>query len=487
MSLLESDSYDIEDDFVKIDVSDYHGNIQKLKDQVQSDKKDLSEIISLIKDIDNEKDVKLQTFINHIRLSQSKNSRPKLLIFTQFKDTARYLYENLSKYNFGEVSEIDSKNNQNNRKEKVVAQFSPKANPDFFDSNKPEIDILISTDILSEGQNLQDCNTIINYDLTWNPVRIIQREGRIDRITTQHDNVYIYNFIPDDKLDALLNLTKRLAKKIRYINETIGNESQIISDDEVLIDKVFNEKDQRHLKMVNMEDVTVLDELEQDRDDFIPSEEYIYEDYKELLFNNEKNMTLASNIPDGIFSIRKSDENKGIFMYYKSGGNNYWLFYDIKSNKFKTSKAEIYKIISNGNYLNVRPLKRKINFNVEEILELGEKHVTDQLRDIAQIKATSSEIDIVQKNIAERLENIFSKAKFRNKITLEQRMIRKKLKKPLHRGTINKLKSINFPSMTDNELISKLDDLLEYINVKDVNNTNNDDSGIRLVCYEIFI
>lgn len=487
MEDLDSDGYDILDFVTKIKITDYQGNIEDLINQVKIDKVNLSNIISLIADIDHEKDVKLQTLINHIRINQKRNKNNKLLIFTQFKDTARYLYKHILDNNFGIVSEIDSKTNQNNRKEKVVAQFAPNANPDFFNPDKPEIDILISTDILSEGQNLQDCNTIINYDLTWNPVRIIQREGRIDRITTNHDNIYILNFIPDDKLDSILKLTKRLAEKIKYINETIGNESRIISDDEILIDKVFNEKDYEQIQKVNDEDQTLLDELEQERDNIIPSEEYIYEDYKELLFNNETNMEYVSTLPDGIYSIRKSETHKGVFMYYKVASESYWLFYEINNNELKTSKAEIYKLISTGNYLKSKPIKRTINFNVEVILELGKKYVTDQLNNIAQVQVTSSEIDKVQKDIAERLEKIFAKTKFRSRITIEQRKIRKKLKRPLHKGTISRLKTIDFASLSDEELVNKLDEILEYIDLEESNVNINDDNEVRLISYELFM
>src|SRR5699024_1208888 len=299
----------------KVELSNYNGNLNELVDQIKIDKQNLSEIIKLIKSIDNEKDIKLQTLKNHLRLN---NNTKKLLIFTQFKDTARYLFKYLRDNDFGIVAELDSQNNYNNKKEELVAQFAPKANPSMFNPDNSEIDILITTDILSEGQNLQDCNTIINYDLTWNPVRIIQREGRIDRITTNHDEIYIYNFIPDDKLDSILNLTQRLAKKIEYINETIGNESRIISDDEILIEKVFNEKHQNQIKRINEEDKTILDELEQKGEDIRPSDEYIYEDYKELIYSNESNRKFAELLPDGIYSIKRSDTNKGVFIYYQT-------------------------------------------------------------------------------------------------------------------------------------------------------------------------
>lgn len=484
MEDIESDNFDIIINTKKINIEQFGGDIELLITQILNDLENFKKIMKLIKNINEEADVKLQELLYQIRNLKNK----KILIFTQFKDTARYLYKHIIDNNFGVIAEIDSKNNKNNKKEKTVAQFAPKANPDLYDPSKPEIDILISTDILSEGQNLQDCNIIINYDLTWNPVRIIQREGRIDRITTSHDQIYIYNFIPDDKLDEILKLTKRLAEKITYINETIGNESRIISNDEILIDKVFNEKDQAQIQRLNEEDQSLLDELERERDNIIPSEEYIYEDYKDIIFNNESNQLYASQLPDGIYSIRKLENCQGLFMYYKSGQKNYWLFYDVNSKEFKTSKAEIYQLISQGNYLNSKPIKRNFPFNINEILELGKKYVENQVTNIVQIQMTSDEIDKVQKDIAERLERIFLKTKYRSRITREQRMIRKKLKKPLHKGTISKLKTIDL-KLPDDELVNKIDEMLEYINLEHgkQNESKNDLRDIRLICYEVFI
>ncbi|HGO9421507.1 helicase-related protein [Bacillus cereus] len=482
MEDIESDSFDIIDSIEKIDIEQFEGSIELLKRQILDDLESFKRIVDLIKDINDEADVKLQELLYQIKNLKNK----KVLIFTQFKDTARYLYKHVIDNNFGVVAEIDSKNNKNNRKEKIVAQFSPKANPDHYDPEKPEIDILISTDILSEGQNLQDCNIIINYDLTWNPVRIIQREGRIDRITTSHDKIYIYNFIPDDKLDEILKLTKRLAEKITYINETIGNESRIISNDEILIDKVFNEKDQARIKRLNEEDQSLLDELERERDDIIPSEEYIYEDYKDIIFSNKNNQLYASQLPDKIYSIRKLENYQGLYMYYKLGKESYWLFYDVNTKKIKTSKAEIYQLIAQGNYLNSKPIKRHISFNVDEILELGKKYVENQVANIIQVQMTSAELDKVQKDIAERLEKIFSKTKYRSRITREQRMIRKKLKNPLHKGTISKLKTIDL-KLPDDELVNKIDEMLEYINVEEKLEYKNDPRDIKLICYEVFV
>jgi len=97
-----------------------------------------------------------------------------------------------------------------------------------------EIDTLIATDILSEGLNLQDCDNVINYDLHWNPVRLIQRFGRIDRIGSEHDTIYAYNFLPERALEKTLGLQERLSQRIQEIHDTIGEDAAILAPGERL-------------------------------------------------------------------------------------------------------------------------------------------------------------------------------------------------------------------------------------------------------------
>ena len=116
---------------------------------------------------------------------------------------------------------------------RLVGRFSPLSNPDYKpQSDESELNTVVATDVLSEGLNMQDCDTIINYDLHWNPVRLIQRFGRIDRIGSTHDKVYGLNFLPESELDKHLKLKDRLALRIKEIQETIGEDSAILDPTE---------------------------------------------------------------------------------------------------------------------------------------------------------------------------------------------------------------------------------------------------------------
>jgi hypothetical protein len=129
---------------------------------------------------------------------------------------------------------------QNKSKAQIVGRFSPGSNPEHRPtSSTPEIDLLIATDVLSEGLNLQDCNQIINYDLHWNPVRLIQRFGRIDRIGTAHDQIFGFNFLPETELERNLGLREKLSRRIQEIHQTIGEDAAILDPGEQINEEAF--------------------------------------------------------------------------------------------------------------------------------------------------------------------------------------------------------------------------------------------------------
>ena len=213
---------------------------------------------------DPQKDTKLQTLIDTLQNEPLLHNQ-KVLIFSEFRNTSRYLADQLRKAGFENVEQVDSGRNVKNR-ELVIKRFSPLYNQasetkDLLGQSELSycldnpIDILISTDVLSEGLNLQDACLIINYDLHWNPVRLMQRIGRVDRrlnpdIEAQLDRpphlkqkVYFWNFLPPDELEELLHLKQKLDGKIMRINKTLGIEGALISpDDPDMAMKLFNER-----------------------------------------------------------------------------------------------------------------------------------------------------------------------------------------------------------------------------------------------------
>ncbi|HEY7065080.1 MAG TPA: helicase-related protein [Chloroflexota bacterium] len=158
----------------------------------------------------------------------------KVLIFSEAESTVNYLYDQL---NPGEKDRSVERISGANRDQlqNIVKRFAPTANLKPHERMPgPAVRVLIATDVISEGQNLQDCNRVLNYDLHWNPVRLIQRFGRVDRIGTAYEEIYLHNTWPDTDVDAELALTDRLKGRIQAFHDLIGLDARLLSDSERL-------------------------------------------------------------------------------------------------------------------------------------------------------------------------------------------------------------------------------------------------------------
>ncbi len=213
----------------RYDADDF--DLKSLRVHIEHDIDLLQKILKLVLPITPDKDAKLQTLKQ--RLAETPLKGAKRLIFTQYADTATYLFDNLNPD--ARDPDIEVIFSGDKSKDRLVGRFAPKANPEYrFAKGETELMTVIATDVLAEGLNLQDCDNIINYDLHWNPVRLIQRFGRIDRIGSEHEQVFGYNFLPETKLDKNLGLRERLHNRIQEIHDTIGEDSEILDQTEKL-------------------------------------------------------------------------------------------------------------------------------------------------------------------------------------------------------------------------------------------------------------
>ena len=173
-------------------------------------------------------------------MSQSIRGNRKVLIFTAFADTASYLYDNLTPLaqqlglQVGKVTGSDAPKTTLKKSydfQSVLTLFSPRSKEkDVALPNEPhELDILIGTDCISEGQNLQDCDFLINYDIHWNPVRIIQRFGRIDRIGSLNTQIQLVNYWPDITLDEYINLKERVENRMVIADITATGDDNVLT------------------------------------------------------------------------------------------------------------------------------------------------------------------------------------------------------------------------------------------------------------------
>lgn len=203
-------------------------DVTRLRADVENDAKVLRELSVLLVPISPDVDSKLQT----LRDLMGEIGREKVLIFTQYETTARYLYDNLRDLPGGVAFLSGQHRGAGRGFMQTVARFAPKANAAFVLPDAPPITLLIATDVLSEGLNLQDCSRIINYDLPWNPVRLIQRAGRVDRVGSEAETIALFNFLPERGVERVLHLEEVLQKRIREIQEFIGEDAAILHPDE---------------------------------------------------------------------------------------------------------------------------------------------------------------------------------------------------------------------------------------------------------------
>ena len=226
--------WDVEDN---LSAEDF--DIRAMLDDTLLDMEVLAEFIEDIMDFDSSKDDKIRE-LKRILTEDERIKGKKVIIFTEFRSTAKYIYRELQKAGFDGLYEIDGQSKVN--RHDMVVRFSPYYNDSCSADVQDEIRILIATDVLAEGLNLQDASCLINYELHWNPVRLMQRIGRVDRrrdaaieerLLTDHPelaadraNAYYWNFLPPKELEQLLNLYQTVSKKTLRISKTFGIEGK---------------------------------------------------------------------------------------------------------------------------------------------------------------------------------------------------------------------------------------------------------------------
>ena len=231
---------------VKIDLADM--DYVSWRQTLVKDKEVLELLVLMVGDITAEHDSKLQelfSVLNNKINNPINEDNKKVIIFTAFADTAQYLYDNVSVYmkkKFGLETAMISGSVEGkstvaglrNDLNTVLTCFSPVSKDrDLFEAiPKVDIDILIATDCISEGQNLQDCDYLINYDIHWNPVRIIQRFGRVDRIGSKNSVIQLVNFWPNVTLDEYIDLKAKVETRMKIVNVAATGDDNIISDEE---------------------------------------------------------------------------------------------------------------------------------------------------------------------------------------------------------------------------------------------------------------
>ena len=316
---------------------------------------DLNQIVQFLDEarkFEPKHDDKLQKLIG---LLESKSlAGQKILIFSEFADTARYLKRHLDEAGFEGVEQVDSATKRN--RADVIQRFAPYYNgfstPELADQGREEIRVLISTDVLSEGLNLQDASRMMNYDIHWNPVRLMQRIGRVDRrmspeiekrlvadqpeAAASRGKVWFWNFLPPEELNEILTLYTRVTQKTILISKTLGIEGK----------KLLTPED----------DYEALKEFHHAYEGTRTAVEDMHLEYQALLQADAEFEARLARFPGAIFSGRKRPTKgvRGVFFCYalpaldmekneftEEAGTTRWYLYDLDRETILEESGEI--------------------------------------------------------------------------------------------------------------------------------------------------
>jgi len=297
--VFESDKYRHKFDWIR---SEFF--VPALQKNLVQDSRDIIQILETGKDWNPDNDKQLNALYE---LLTQKHKDEKVLVFTQFADTAYYLTKHLKKRGVKKTEEVtgDSENPT-----LLAHRFSPHSN-NFAVQAGQELRVLITTDVLSEGQNLQDAHIILNYDLPWAIIRLIQRAGRIDRIGQKAPQITCYSFLPEDGIEQIINLRRRLTNRIQQNAEVVGSDETFFDGDPVNLADLYNEKS------------GILDGADDDTEVDLAS--YAYQIWKNAMDADPRLGKLIPDLPNVIYATKqKNDESEkeGVVVYTRTAEDN---------------------------------------------------------------------------------------------------------------------------------------------------------------------
>lgn len=297
-----------------------HLRVDDWQKDLEEDRQQLNQLFEMASAITPERDAKLEDLkqlisekVKRARSAPEGQRNQKVLVFTAFSDTANYLYSSLHDWARNELNihiamvsggTNGTRTTLGNRDfNQILTNFSPIAKkrhrlPDL--PQHEEIDLLIATDCISEGQNLQDCDMVVNYDIHWNPVRLIQRFGRIDRIGSKNKSIQMVNFWPTQDLNKYINLKDRVEARMALVDLTATNQDDLLNVEEIT-DLIREDLKYRDRQLLRLKD-EVLDI--EDLDDSVALNEFTLDDFRrDLLRYLESNREKLKNAPLGLYAV----------------------------------------------------------------------------------------------------------------------------------------------------------------------------------------
>jgi superfamily II DNA or RNA helicase len=282
--------------------------VNALADDLRADAAALLRVLQKCGDWIPDKDAKLTALLE---LVSKTHVNDKVLVFTQFADTVRYLEKRLQLRGISRVAGVTG---ESSNPTGLAWRFSPVSN-NKRDQIKPddELRILIATDVLSEGQNLQDCFVVVNYDLPWAIIRLIQRAGRVDRIGQHSDRINCYSFLPADGVERIIRLRSRVRQRLQENAEVVGADEAFFEDDQ---------NDRRVVDLYN-EKAGIFDG---EADSEVDLASYAYQIWKNAITSDPKLEEIIPALPPVTYATRthvpKEGEPEGVLVYLRTGEGN---------------------------------------------------------------------------------------------------------------------------------------------------------------------
>lgn len=308
-------------DWIKSDLFE-----KKLKDELYADSKNLLKILEAGKEWKALEDRQLNRLFELITKDHPKE---KVLIFTQYADTAYYLCDELKRR---KVKSLECVTGDVEEPREYAVRFSPKSNGRSEIEN--ELRVLVTTDVLSEGQNLQDAHIVVNYDLPWAIIRLIQRAGRIDRIGQQSKEIICYSFLPENGVEQIINLRGRLRQRIEENAEVVGADEVFFEGDPVNLADLYNEKS------------GILDDAGEEEVDLAS---YAYQIWKDAIDADPKLKQIITNMPDVVYSTKplgNREKDEGTVVYCRTGeGNDVLTYVDSRGGVVTQSQFRILRAL----------------------------------------------------------------------------------------------------------------------------------------------
>ena len=337
--LLEADEH-------ALPIGEYAGS--ELREHVLADRQLLERLLAEAESVDLSDDPKLDALLDtldDIHRSATHEDERKVVLFSYFADTIDYVERYLAsaadpraaRYR-GRMASVSGAQDSTTR-QRLVWGFVPRSSEAPPEEDEDRFDLMLSTDVLAEGQNLQQAGRVINFDLPWNPMRLVQRNGRVDRIGSPHKLVHLYTFFADRALDDLLDLEAKLRRKIAQANAAVGTEGAVLPGDKA-VEHVFDDT-RADIERIAAEDESIIEEKESELDAF--SGEVFREELRQaLMAARERELR---ELPWGIGSGFSSDRARGVVFAARAGSRVEWRYVPIAEGSLSDNRLELLGMV----------------------------------------------------------------------------------------------------------------------------------------------